>query len=165
LAFVSHYIYAEGSALPVKPLSWNLCRMQNDSKRVAMSAIATMLLLAGCASVDRVCRAGLAPMSEAELFFGRDIHSHAVVSDEEWRRFVDDEIAPRFPDGFTVDDSTGQWRSKDGTIVREVSKRLTIVLRGTANERKSIDAIREAYKRRFQQESVLLLEYPVCGSF
>ena len=48
-------------------------------------------------------------------------------------------------------------------IVRERSKQLLIVCPG--GEDTKLNAIRDAYRRRFNQESVLLAEYPVCAAF
>lgn len=98
-------------------------------------------------------------MTEAQLFFG------GSIATGQWRAFVDQEITPRFPDGFTVFETQGQWRNRDGTISREAGHELLIVLtRSHANE-ESLNAIREAYKRRFMQESVLLAESAVCAGF
>ena len=104
-------------------------------------------------------------MTQAQLFFGRNIQAGATVSDAQWRDFLDQEVTPRFPDGFSISDIAGQYRNQSGTIAREPSKQLLIVTRDiTANEAK-LNAIREAYKRRFSQESVLLVETPVCSAF
>ncbi len=127
--------------------------------------IVASLLLTGCADlVPASCPAGLKPMTEAELFFGRDIAGGSGVSDEDWQRFLDEEITQRFPRGLTVENAAGQWKGADG-IVREASKHLVIVLSGASDEADKLAAIREVYKRRFHQESVLLLETKSCGSF
>jgi hypothetical protein len=86
-----------------------------------------------------------------------------MVSDEEWRRFLDEEVSPRFPAGFSVADIDGQYRNAGGGIVRERSKQLLIV--GPGRDETKLKAIRDAYKRRFNQESVLLVESPVCAAF
>lgn len=122
-------------------------------------------MLAGCAQwVPSSCPAGLKPMTQAELFFGRAVPGGGQISDDDWRRFLDEEITPRFPDGLTLQDASGQWKDKSG-IVREQSKRLTLVLSGTGEEQAKLEAIRIAYKDRFHQEAVLLLENSVCGAF
>jgi hypothetical protein len=132
-------------------------------------AIGVALLLAGCAGLPNACPSGLKTMQEAELYFGRDIAGASEVSgevsDAEWHDFVEREIAPRFPKGFTVEDATGQWQGDDGKSVREASEHVTIVLSGAADDGARLDAIRAAYKRRFRQQSVMLLEHDVCGSF
>ena len=101
----------------------------------------------------------------AELIFGRDIEGRAGVSDEDWRRFIDEDVTPRFPDGFSVMDVQGQWRASNGTLIREPSKALYIVLDGGPDDGAKIAHIRDAYKQRFRQQSVLLVTRPGCVSF
>jgi hypothetical protein len=125
---------------------------------------AAAVLLAGCAGFGpNVCAPGLKRMVQAQLFFGRNVMGRDMVSDEEWRRFLDEEVSPRFPAGFSVSDIDGQYRNAGGGIVRERSKELLIV--GSGGEETKLNAIRDAYKRRFNQESVLLVESPVCAAF
>ena len=102
---------------------------------------------------------------QAELFFGRDIAARAMVNEDEWRQFLDTEVTPRFPDGFSVADVYGQYRNGSGQIAREQSKELLIVTADGAADEAKFNAIRDAYKRRFNQESVLLVESPVCAGF
>ena len=128
------------------------------------NAVALVMALAAGANASPVCPAGTRPMTQTELFFGRDIAGGAVVGEADWRRFADEEITPRFPDGLTVEDAYGQWKGRDGAVVRERSKRVTIVLAGAPGEAAKLEAVREAYKRLFHQESVMLVEYQVCGS-
>ena len=110
-------------------------------------------------------------MIQVQLFFGRSIAGRAMVSDDEWRRFLDEEVTTRFPAGFSVAHLDGQYRNSAGMIAREQSKELLIVVRagaadaaGAADEAK-LAAIRDAYKRRFNQDSVLLVESAVCAAF
>lgn len=138
--------------------------------RSAALAIALVLPLAGCMSFNMVadadgCPGGLRPVTTAELVFGRNIGAAAGVSDADWQAFLDAEVTPRFPDGLTVTDAAGQWRGVNGVVVAEPSKTLLLVLKGDPDERARIDAIRAAYKARFQQESVLLIERPACVGF
>lgn len=103
-------------------------------------------------------------MLSAELYFGRSIPGGGEISDADWQRFVDEEVTRRFPEGLTVTDARGQWRDKIG-IVREASKRLFVVISGTPAESDRLAAIRSAYRIRFRQEAVLIVETPVCGAF
>jgi hypothetical protein len=91
-----------------------------------------------------------------ELYFGRSMPNGGQVSDAEWQAFVDEVVAPRFPDGFTVLDASGGWRGADGKVVREPSKVLVVV--HGARDEDDIEAIRAAYLQRFKQESVLVVE-------
>ena len=107
-------------------------------------------------------------MKQVQLFFGRNIAGRAMVSDDEWRRFLDEEVTTRFPTGFSVAEIDGQYRNAGGGIAREQSKELLIIVpagAADAADEAKLAAIRDAYKRRFNQESVLLVESPVCAAF
>ena len=127
-------------------------------------AVAAALVLTGCAGLGRdACAPGLQAMKQAQLFFGRNVAGRAMVSDEEWQRFLDEEVTSRFPAGFSVADIDGQYRNAAGGIARERSKQLLIV--GPGGDEAKLAAIRDAYKRRFSQDSVLLVESAVCAGF
>lgn len=119
--------------------------------------------LAGCAGMVPGCSGGLAPMMEARLFFGDDIAGARMVSAAEWQQFVDAEVTPRFPDGFTVLSTAGQWRRPDGVIARETGHELVIVFSPDAATGPKLAGIRAAYRQHFMQDSVLLAESPACG--
>jgi hypothetical protein len=97
----------------------------------------------------------------AELLFGR-----SRVSEARWARFLADEITPRFPDGLTVMDARGQWRAPGGTrISKERSTVVMIAMPPAADNDDRLQAIIDAYKRRFDQQSVGLIVRPACVSF
>jgi hypothetical protein len=97
----------------------------------------------------------------AELLFGR-----SRTSDAAWRRFLAREITPRFPDGLTVLDATGQWRAPGSArIARERSTVVMIAMPPNADNDERLQAIIEAYKHRFRQQSVGLIMRPACVSF
>ena len=98
--------------------------------------------------------------------FGRDVGRHRGVSEAAWRRFLAREVTTLFPDGLSVVDALGQWRDRaTGRIVREPSKLVTIVLPGKPDDQAHLDAVAEAYKRRFHQQSVGIIVRSVCASF
>jgi hypothetical protein len=118
---------------------------------------------------DDVSGSGALPFVRTELFFGADKPDGTEVTEEEFLRFLDREITPRFPDGLTVLTGTGQFRSAGGEIDRERSM-LVILLYPRASSKDSsrkIEAIRDAYEQEFQQESVLRDDdrFPSCVSF
>ena len=121
------------------------------------------IILCGCAFPGATgCRSGLNSVTKAELFFGRSIASGGEVSEAEWQRFTAEEITPRFPEGLTMEDAQGHWNGKAGPV-QEPSKHMMIVFSGDAEAK--IEAIRRAYKSRFHQDSVLLVETAACASF
>lgn len=130
--------------------------------------------LAGCATTATTteprrmvvqCPAGHEARTTARLFFGRNIGDAPGVSDADFGKFLDDEVTSRFPDGLTVIDGGGQWRGPDDGLIRESSKVVFLVLPKSDAGAPRLNAVREAYKARFRQDSVLLITQPACVSF
>ena len=95
------------------------------------------------------------------LYFGL-ARPKGSVSELEWQMFLRDEVTPRFPDGLTVWDADGQWRSPAGSIDHENSKVLLLVHPDTAAARGSVQGVIERYRKTFDQESVLWETARVC---
>ena len=127
--------------------------------------VVSALVLPACADTATVCSAGLPPRIEAQLFFGDHIAGGTAVGPAQWQEFVDSEVTPRFPSGFTILATTGQWRGDDVRIVRESGHELLIVFARTPGEERKLSEIRTAYMQQFMQESVVLAESSVCASF
>ena len=138
--------------------------------RPVVGAVLAGLLVLGTASTRPVaaevtCDAPLEPWTEIDLYLGRNLPSGAVVSDEQFREFLEDVVTPRFPEGLSVIDVAGQFRSSTGTIVREPSKLLVILAPDAAAVADEIAQVIRIYKRRFDQETVLQVEHLVCVAF
>ncbi len=104
--------------------------------------------------------------ARTELFFGLSKPDGSVVTKDEFQMFLDKEITPRFPDGLTVLMGRGQYRTQSGNIIAEESVIVILLYPfGGEEKRQSIEAIREAYKRAFQQESVLRSDSITCVAF
>jgi hypothetical protein len=115
-------------------------------------------------AADR-CRPPLEPWTQVELYFGRDVGGEAVVSEEAFRNFLAETVTPLFPDGLSVVDVAGQFRGREGAIVREPTKLLIILVPDAAGVAPDVETIVAAYKERFDQQSVLHAEQPVCVGF
>jgi Protein of unknown function (DUF3574) len=92
-----------------------------------------------------------------ELFFG-SVRPDGQVTEAEFKRFLDQCVTPRFPDGLTVlMGALGQFRGADGVPVEERSMLVILLYPDEARHESSgkIEEIRDAYKQIFQQESVL----------
>lgn len=111
------------------------------------------------------CPASARPMARLEMLFGTSRPHGAPVTDEEWARFLDTEVTPRFPAGLTVLRGPGQWRGNDGRLAKERSNMLVIWHEPSALADAEIEAIRAAYKQRFDQESVMRVDGLSCVSF
>jgi len=125
----------------------------------------SLVALSGCTALPQVCSGSAEPMVTAEMLFGRKVGDRLGVSEAAFANFVAAEVTPRFPDGLTVIDARGQWREASGAIVREPSKVLLLTFRDDAGKRAGLDAIADAYKRRFHQQSVLTTMRSVCATF
>ncbi|MDB5450960.1 MAG: hypothetical protein JWQ52_2088 [Phenylobacterium sp.] len=124
------------------------------------------LALAGCATAPQAtCPARQERLRTAQLFFGRNVGDKPGVSEAAFRKFVDEELTPRFPDGLTILDGGGQWRGPENQLIREASKVVLIVLPKTKDAGQRVDTVRAAYKTRFQQDAVLLITQASCVSF
>lgn len=97
-----------------------------------------------------------------ELYFGMNKADGSIVSEDEWEKFLSEEVTPRFPQGFTSLQANGQYQGINGVIVKENSR--VIVFLYPLNKRRlvsrKIEQIRNLYKRKFLQESVLRLDFP-----
>ena len=110
------------------------------------------------------CRADEQRLVSETLYFGT-AKPGGTVEPAEWSRFLQDSVTPRFPEGLTVWQASGQWRGADGTIVEEGSRVLTLVHADDAANSRNVEEIAAEYKRRFKQEAVLRTREPVCVSF
>ena len=141
------------------------------NQRTLGSAVVSALVILVSSAAPAVwadappCPAGTARFSEYRLFFGRSGGAAEVVTEEAWRAFLATEITPRFPQGLTVLDASGQWRNPSGTIVRERTKLAVILAEPGESGMRLTDEIAQAYKRVFGQESVLRVVGPACASF
>jgi hypothetical protein len=119
----------------------------------------------GEAAAAERCRPPLEAWTQVQLYFGRDVGGEAVVSEEVFRDFPAETVRPLFPDGLSVVDVAGQFRDSDGAIVREPTKLLIILVPDAAGVAPDVETIVAAYKKRFDQQSVLHAEQPVCVGF
>nr|QQZ48702.1 DUF3574 domain-containing protein [Phenylobacterium glaciei] len=67
-------------------------------------------------------------MRTAQLFFGQNIGDKPGVSDADFRKFTDEVLTPRFPEGLTVLDGGGQWTGPENKLIREAAKIVVLVL-------------------------------------
>ena len=111
------------------------------------------------AGAGAACRAGSGAMARVELYFGA-----GRTTPRAWSAFLAEVVTPRFPDGFTSLEGSGQWRSPHG-LARERTHVLVIFYRADGTSDASIEAIRSAYRRAFAQTSVLRADGTACVGF
>jgi uncharacterized protein DUF3574 len=103
------------------------------------------------------------PFIRTELYFGRNKPDGAEVSRKDFDEFLSGFVTERFPDGLTVLTGRGQFLDSDGEVERERSVVLILLYPVSARNEKSvkIDEIRDEYKKRFLQQSVLRVDDPL----
>jgi hypothetical protein len=122
------------------------------------------LALSSCAGPQ--CPPGLTRGSALDLYFGRGIDGARSVDDEAWRGFVAEVLIREFPDGSTSVDAEGTWFSRrQGRTIVERSKVVTLIVPDARAVDGQVARLIDAYKRRFDQDSVLRVERPVCFAF
>ena len=140
--------------------------MSTSAIRAVFVLAAMLLSPAGTSQAEtQPCPPGFERYAEYRMFFGRSRPGGGTVSDEEWSGFLTAEVTPRFPDGLTVLDAAGQWRDGRGAIGREGAKLLIVLAEPGADAVRRTAEIAEAYKRAFDQQSVLRAVEPVCAAF
>lgn len=109
------------------------------------------------------------PFIRTELYFGRNKPDGSEVSRKEFDKFLTGFVTERFPDGLTVLTGRGQFLNSEGEVEQERSVVLILLYPVSARNEKSvkIEEIREEYKKRFLQQSVLRVDdaQPVWVSF
>ena len=100
-----------------------------------------------------------------ELFFGLTKPGGETISEAEWQEFVKAVITPRFREGLTVLEGSGQFLNSSGILIRENSKIVILIYESSPEKNQAINEIIETYKRTFQQESVLRATSEVKVSF
>ena len=143
--------------------------------RAMIVTVGTLIFAAGFVAGGRVqppagatgltavmdCGAASAAQVRTTLYFGLS-RPKGSVTELEWQIFLRDEVTRRFPDGLTVWEAEGQWLTPDGNLDHEQSKVLLLVHPDTAAARQSVLAVIEAYRKAFEQQSVLWENAPVC---
>lgn len=131
----------------------------------SLTVVLAVTAASAAAAQGLSCNAPQKQMIEVDLLFGRNIGGKVGVTDARWTAFLASEVTPRFPDGLTVFDAAGQWQdTKTHNVVREPSKIVRIITMD-ADAQAKIDAVVEAYKKRFRQRSVGVVTRPACVSF
>src|SRR3954471_8528624 len=144
---------------------WHRHRQPDFGARMRLGRSIAAALLASQAShataQGLTCTPPQKPMLDIELMLGR-----AHGDEFRWRAFLAREVTPRFPDGLTVYETTGQWRDpQTKAITREKSRVLRIFVPAEAPAQEKITAVAEAYRKQFAQKSVGIVTRPACASF
>lgn len=128
----------------------------------------TALLILSITACDRYtqfeCADGLEPFNKVTLYFGMNT-PEGEISDEEWTTFIDEIVTVQFPEGMTVYDSYGQWKTPEANIIREPGKVLVHLFELNTDKSAEIESVISAFKEQFDAQSVIHEQNKTCISF
>lgn len=123
--------------------------------RSASFITSLVLLLSACATTMRT-----------DLYFGMSIPGGGKVSQEQWQRFNDSIVSPRFPEGYTEGNVTGKWLDTEShQTITEDTKVLTFIGRRSKTRQTNLDTIIQIYRRQYQQQAILRTDVKVRTRF
>jgi hypothetical protein len=94
-------------------------------------------------------------MVRTELYFSREIPGKGAVSDIEFAKFVSEVMSRELPEGLTLSDAFGQYKYKDGAIIKQATKVMIVFHEDSVTESSSIDRVIAAYRKRFGGAKVM----------
>ncbi|WP_227004183.1 DUF3574 domain-containing protein [Kozakia baliensis] len=103
---------------------------------------------------------------QIQMLFGLSRPDGTPVTEKEWQDFLAEVVTPLFPNGFSVINASGQWQDRmSHRVTHEDSRLLWIATPENRDLGHRVAIIRDAYKARFQQQSVGLLIQAGCEAF
>lgn len=138
---------------------------------LSLLILATMLG-AGCAETEINAYAGQPQLRgdhyiQTILIFGLSRPDGSVITQDEWQAFMDAHITPRFGQGLTIIDTDGHWMMQSGEMIKEDSRTIFLLYDAASTQQAdaSIEAIKDEYKKLFDQEAVLRIDSEAAVSF
>ena len=106
-----------------------------------------IVLFSGCAAGK------VSAWREYKVYCGMSL-KNGEVSEAAWQRFCDKHVSAAFPDGYTVLDATGYWRSGTDAAAKERAKVILIIAPAAAREK--VLSVAKQYQKEFDQSAVLI---------
>lgn len=127
----------------------NLCLSGRSMRKIlcGVCLFAACLMLSGCAVNNA------AAWREYKVYCGMSSRN-GEVPEEAWLRFCDKCVSAVFPDGYTVVDATGYWRSGPDVTAKERAKIILLVAPDDAREK--VLSVTRQYREQFHQSAVLV---------
>ena len=145
--------------------------------RAMMTTVGTLIFAAGFVAGGRLqpavgaqgftvlmdCGGSSAPQLRTTLYFGL-ARPKGSVTELEWQIFLRDEVTRRFPDGLTVWEAEGQWRTPLAASIASSRRSCCWSIPIRRRHGRSVQAVIDANIKTFEQQSVLWESARVCIS-
>jgi hypothetical protein len=105
-------------------------------------------------------------MIQTDLYFGQTKPDGGRVTEREWQRFRENEVARVFKEGCTILPATGLWYDPEKRQqITEPTYLVVYFYKPSRQVSKRIDSLRNWYKTAFDQQSVLRVDRKVKAAF
>lgn len=105
-------------------------------------------------------------MIETNLYFGQSKPNGGIVTEKEWKQFMETHISKVFKEGSTVINVSGNWYDTAAhQLITEPTYRVTYYHPQSKKISQQIDSLRIFYKKHFSQQSVLRTSRKLHVSF
>lgn len=99
--------------------------------------------------------------TRTELYYGAGRLPADPAREARWDDYINNVVTPRFPEGLTLLEGTGQWRVKEGQTPRRNRTRILILIHeDTPEKSKQVDEIRSLWIEISGHQSVLRVSQP-----
>ena len=127
------------------------------------------IILSGCSSTGS-SESARSPLSSGfirtEIYCGLNKPHGGVVSEADWQKFLNDTVTPVFKTGYSVMNAEGRWMdTQTERTITEKTKIIVIIYQWNNEIHSAIDKIIATYKKNFQQQAVMRLDYRVSARF
>ena len=107
-----------------------------------------------------------ARMIETDLYFGQSKPDGSMITEKEWNQFREDQVAKLFKEGSTVIQAAGNWYDPEiHKLITEPTYVVIYLYKKSSSMSQQIDSLRDRYKLKFQQQSVLRVDKKVRARF
>ena len=147
--------------------------IKRESKRAGIRLLVLALVLLGWGYLGVPYALGMAHGDEngaseepakyvrTELFYGGGLREGRGDYETMWEEYLNNVVTPRFPEGLTQIEASGQWRVREGRKPRRTPTRILILVHRDSPENfGQLEEIRRIWKEMSGHRSVLRVTIP-----
>ncbi len=126
--------------------------------KTVTTLLLTLLIIGSCSTIK-----GTDNFIKTELYFGLS-QDTVDITEDQWASFKESVLDKEF-EGYNEVNCNGVWTGADKNTISENCKVIVYLNKGSAEDQDKINLVINAYKNRFNQESVLCIETKVKANF